>query len=465
MAADNRRGSVSRNGLTIGPYRIRDELGRGGNAVVYRAVREGENVDVALKVRAGRPSAEPYRRFKQEIETLERIGSFPGVLPVLECHIPDSPSKEDPAWLAMPVSRPIRNVVADADLDHVIEAVAAVADTLARLQEAHDLGHRDVKPANLYELGGEWLLGDFGLIDIPEGEDLTGSGKPVGSRHYTPWEMISNPAGANSHLADVYAMGKTLWVLAAGQNYPPEGPQPAGVRGLSIGDYRPHPYDLALDRLIERMTLRDPSARPTKREVADELRTWLELPTPTPNRDVSEIRTKIRKKLATEISAEDMKDRWRAAHREAWKRFEERYNATINEMLRQVHPRPALDRHDDKLTMNTMRTTHAFQKDYLKQLYRCSSISIGDPAIRYALRAGRGLEVFDDGELKIHAFVDVGYPATSGTDFYWTMDAISVAVESMQVEHAIEKAVSQIETKTAEALEIFAEKSPSPSGR
>jgi len=100
-----------------------------------------------------------------------------------------------------------------------------------------------------------------------------------------------------------------------------------------------------------------------------------------------------------------------------------------------------------------------------KALYRCSSISIGDPAIRYALRAGRGLEVFDDGELKIHAYVDVGYPATSGTDFYWTMDAISVAVESMQVEHAIEKAVSQIETKTAEALEILAEKSPSPGGR
>ena len=311
----------------------------------------------------------------------------------------------------MPISHPIRNEVADAGLDHVIEAVAAVADTLARLQDAHDLGHRDVKPPNLYELGGEWLIGDFGLIDIPEGEDLTGSGKPVGSRHYTPWEMISNPAGASSHPADVYALGKTLWVLATGQNYPPEGPQPAGVRGLSIGDYRPHPYDLALDRLIERMTLRDPSARPTKREVADELRTWLELPTPTPNRDVSEVRAKIREKLATEISAEEMRDRWRTAHRDAWKRFEERYNATINEMLRQVHPRPALDRHDDKLTMNTMRTTHAFQKDYLKQLYRCSSISIGDPAIRYALRAGRGLEVFDDGELKIHAFVDVGYPA------------------------------------------------------
>lgn len=349
---------------------------------MYRAIREGEEVEVALKVRAGRPNAEPYRRFKQEIETLQRVGSFPGVLPIIEASIPESPSKDDPAWLAMPIASPIRNVLAEAELDQVVTAIAAVADTLARLQEEHDLGHRDVKPPNLYELAGEWLIGDFGLVDIPEGEDLTASGKPVGSRHYTPWEMINDPAGADSHAADVYALGKTLWVLATGQNYPPEGPQPPGVPGLSIGDYRPHPHDLALDRLIDRMTLRDPRARPRKREVADELTSWLALPAPTPLRDVTEVRKKLREKFATEMSAEERKDRWKGAHREAWKRFEERYNATVNEMLRQVHSRPALDQHDDKLTMNTMRTTHAFEKDYLKQLYRCSSISIGDPATR-----------------------------------------------------------------------------------
>lgn len=37
-------------------------------------------------------------------------------------------------------------------------------------------------------------MGDFGLIDIPDGEDLTRSGKPVGSRHYTPWDQISQPS-------------------------------------------------------------------------------------------------------------------------------------------------------------------------------------------------------------------------------------------------------------------------------
>ena len=58
-------------------------------------------------------------------------------------------------------------------------------------------------------------------------------------------------------------------------------------------------------------------------------------------------------------------------------------------MLRDVHPHPDLNDIQDKLTMNTMRTTHALDKDWIKQLYRTSSISTGDPVIRYALRVGR----------------------------------------------------------------------------
>lgn len=45
------------------------------------------------------------------------------------------------------------------------------------------------------------------------------------------------------------------------------------------------------------------------------------------------------------------------------------------------------------------------------------------------------------------------------------MKPISVPVESMKVDESIEMAVRQIEEKTVEALEIFAEKAPSPVGR
>lgn len=445
----------------IGPYRILGTLGAGGNATVYRAIRDGGGAEVALKVRAGKRTAEPYRRFKQEIETLQRIGGFSGVLPVLDAQIPDSLSKDNPAWLAMPIARPIREVLTTAQLEQVVDAAASVADTLARLQEEHGLGHRDVKPPNLYELDGEWLIGDFGLVDVPEGEDLTATGKPVGSRHYTPWEMISNPASADSHPADVYALGKTLWVLATGQTYPPEGPQEAGVQGTTIDEFRPHPRALHLERLIERMTLRDPNARPSKREVAQELRTWVELPTPAAARDVSAIRAKLQTKLATEMSAVELRQRKSDAFTDAFKHFENRFDETINQMLRDVHPRPGLDDIHDKMTQNLMQTLET-TKDRLKRLHRCSSIAADDPTLVYALRAGRGLEVFEDGELVIHAFVDVGYPATNGTDYSWQMDPISVDVESIEIEKAIEDAISQIAEETLAALEVFAQKLPAP---
>lgn len=445
----------------IGPYRVLDTLGHGGNAKVYRAVREGDETEIALKVRGGKPSAEPYRRFKQEIETLQRIGKFVGVLPVLEACIPDSPSRDDPAWLAMPIASPINEVLAPASVEEIVRAMAAIADTLARLEEEHNLGHRDIKPQNLYALASAWLIGDFGLVDVPDGDNLTASGKPVGSRYYTPWEMIASPATAASHPADVYALGKTLWVLATGQTFPPEGPQPAGsLPGMAIDDVRPHPHALHLERLIERMTLRDPEVRPTKRGVAEELVAWLELPVPVPGRDVSEIRAKIRKKLSDEISAGELKERYRDAYIKVWKRFEGRFDETINQMLRDAHPRPDLNDINDKLTMNTMRTTHGFEKDWIKQLYRTSSISAGDPAIRYALRVGRGVEVFEDGELRIHGYVDVGYPETSGDDGYWTMETISVPVESIGIEAAIEEAIDWLVEHTARGLESFAANAP-----
>jgi hypothetical protein len=39
--------------------------------------------------------------------------------------------------------------------------------------------HRDIKPGNLYELDGAWLIGDFGLIAVPEASGLTVDGRQV----------------------------------------------------------------------------------------------------------------------------------------------------------------------------------------------------------------------------------------------------------------------------------------------
>jgi hypothetical protein len=75
---------------------INGKLGEGGNAVVYQAGRPG-HAHIALKVlNATNVHREPYRRFVQEIETLKKLRVFPGVLPLIDSHLPDTPSNEDP---------------------------------------------------------------------------------------------------------------------------------------------------------------------------------------------------------------------------------------------------------------------------------------------------------------------------------------------------------------------------------
>ena len=44
----------------------------------------------------------------------------------------------------------------------VVGAVGAIAETLSRLQAEFDVAHRDIKPGNLYELDGSWLIGNLG---------------------------------------------------------------------------------------------------------------------------------------------------------------------------------------------------------------------------------------------------------------------------------------------------------------
>jgi serine/threonine protein kinase len=138
----------------------------------------------------------------------------------------------------MPEATPIAEALADESLEEVVTALAGIASTLARLQAAHNVAHRDLKPGNLYFWDGRWLVGDFGLIAVPNVEELTRNGRRLGPAHYTAYELILNPAGADPFPADVYSLGKTLWVLATGLGFPPEGHQPAGTRSYSINDLR-----------------------------------------------------------------------------------------------------------------------------------------------------------------------------------------------------------------------------------
>ena len=95
----------------------------------------------------------------------------------------------------MPIATPIAPALEGRPLADVVGAVAAIADTLARLQRDFNIAHRDIKPGNLYKLAGSWPIGDFGLVALPDAESLTVDGRQVGPAHYTAYEMILQPDG------------------------------------------------------------------------------------------------------------------------------------------------------------------------------------------------------------------------------------------------------------------------------
>ncbi len=241
---------------------------RGRWAVVHDDERAG-----AMKVvRDQRPDRTAYGRFVREIATLDSLTPRPGVVGVLEFHLPEQPSKANFAWLVMPVAAPLREALTGASVPAMVSAVAEIAETLAGLHD-EGLAHRDIKPDNLYRHDGRAAVGDFGLVDLPDVTTLH-DGRVPGSFGFIADEVLADPAGADGRPADVFALAKSLWVLLVDEgDYPPQGHIRAdgGAANLSRRFVVDQIDDL--DLIVDRATCHVGS-RLTMAELAAELRAW-----------------------------------------------------------------------------------------------------------------------------------------------------------------------------------------------
>jgi len=285
-----------------GLYRTVKKLGAGGNGDVWLAL--GPAGEVALKMlrMTGRAPKDAKPRFDREVAALEQLSDLAGVLPLLDCPPTDSPSSE--CWFTMPLAVPLqRRLGADATLPQVCAAGADFADALARVHE-RGFSHRDIKPDNLYWHQGSWCLGDFGLVKIPDEVELTESGRKLGPAFYIAPEMLNQPTTADGKIADVYSLGKTIWVLATGQNYPMPGVHEPSFPGVAIATYHPGQRGVLLDELVRRMTLLDPAQRPSATAVARELQLLAKEPEVTATPDPDESLRKLRVVLAPHFARE-----------------------------------------------------------------------------------------------------------------------------------------------------------------
>jgi uncharacterized protein YjbI with pentapeptide repeats len=271
-----------RPGQQVACWRLLEILGKGGNGEVWkasdlRAISDDSHALYALKILRSRdPRSDAYARFRSEVSVLRTLERWNGILPLLDAHLPDVPSSENPAWLAMPVAIDVRTALKNGEesLERTVSAVAAFAETLTELHAA-EITHRDVKPDNLFWHDHQWAIGDFGLVDYPRKESITKAGRKLGPTYYLPHEMLNHPDLADGRAADVYSLAKTLWVLATGQNFPPQGEQRRDVPQLGIEALLNEPRASPLDLLIEEATRHDPGLRPSMREFASGLRHWL----------------------------------------------------------------------------------------------------------------------------------------------------------------------------------------------
>jgi len=444
----------------LGPWKLKDELGRGGNGTVWRVEHVDSGVNAALKeIFARKVDREPYKRFVTEIETLQALGEFPGVLPLVDSHVPSDPKAKDQPWLVMPIAAPLSKALADQDIKVLVDAVASIAETLAALRDEHGIAHRDIKPANLYELETKALVGDFGLVALPDRQGLTREGKPLGPTNFIPFEMLNDPGAADPFAADVYSLAKSFWVLATGVAFPPPGHQPAGAAPYRIADFRPHPHATQLDGLVDRATRLDPRERPSAALIAAELREWIDLPVEQADFDLSEVSVGVRATLAAEIDETERIEAWKEDAYEAAKRLEELVRP-LNAALKEADPRAEISVTDELVHQRLRTLEHSASPEILFHFTRASKITTGSPPIHRVLRVGRGVELIEGGDLIIRTMIDLGLDGVMQSDMHWMSDEQTVPVGSVHQEVALQKAVTQLSEKLREALQILAEQAP-----
>jgi TolB-like protein/Tfp pilus assembly protein PilF/predicted Ser/Thr protein kinase len=202
----------------LGDYELLEEVGRGGQGVVFRARQKSLNRTVALKViNLGQWASKAHlKRFRLEAEAAARL-EHPGIVPIHEVG-----ERDGSCYFSMKfVEGGQLDEVARREPMPIRRAVELIAKVARTVHYAHDHGilHRDIKPGNiLLDAKGEPHLTDFGLARLVETESsVTQTLDVLGTPSYmAPEQAVGNNA-AVSGATDVYGLGAVFYQLLTGQ--------------------------------------------------------------------------------------------------------------------------------------------------------------------------------------------------------------------------------------------------------
>jgi len=266
---------AGRRKLTLGQYRILDELGRGGMGQVFLAQHAMMGRTVAVKVLPrAKSTSEAEAAFQREIRMLSRL-DHDNLVRALDA------GHDGKVYYMVTELVPgldlRQQVLKYGKLDE-IRAASVISQAAVGLGYAHAQGlvHRDMKPANLLVTPeGVVKVLDLGLAgSVIEGEVMQ-IGRVVGTMDFMAPEQIRS-ADTVGPAADIYAMGCTLYFAITG-----EVPFPGGTRQEKAQrQLKEHPRPIqqlepavsdAFCRVVEAMMQKDPGQRPASAQAVIEL--------------------------------------------------------------------------------------------------------------------------------------------------------------------------------------------------
>jgi serine/threonine protein kinase/Tfp pilus assembly protein PilF len=193
-------------------YELLEEIGRGGQAVVYRARQKSLNRTVALKIIGVGHTEGHLKRFRFEAAAAAGL-NHPYIVPIHEIR-----ERDGYCYFSM-------NFVEGGQLDEavrgqkmsirrVVELIAQLARTVHFAHE-HGILHRDIKPGNvLVDKEGAAHLTDFGLARLVEMETIaTGAADVLGTPSYMAPEQARGNNEELTSAVDVYGLGAVFYQL------------------------------------------------------------------------------------------------------------------------------------------------------------------------------------------------------------------------------------------------------------
>jgi TolB-like protein/predicted Ser/Thr protein kinase/Flp pilus assembly protein TadD len=266
----------------FGDYEVQEEIGRGGQGVVYRARQKSLNRTVALKVIGlGNWATEAHlKRFRREAEAAASL-EHPGIVPIYEVG-----ERDGACYFSMGlVEGGQLDAVAKGEpiaIRHAVQVMAKLARTVSYAHE-HGILHRDIKPGNiLLDAKGEPHLTDFGLARLVETEStVTRTLEVLGTPSYMAPEQAVGNNDVVSRVTDVYGLGAVLYQLLTG--HPPfaGGTTYETIKLLLDTEPRqPRLWNPKIDRDLSTICLKclekDPHRRyPSALALAEDLERWL----------------------------------------------------------------------------------------------------------------------------------------------------------------------------------------------